>query len=338
MRKIWKYISPGLYGLLIYFTIRGINDTVDGGRFWERELALNTIEIITAILLGYLSWWLLYWLEARYLNQNTEVVTTRRVAKELLMVIGLSLVIVNLTVVPMAALTDDGLSLADAVQLNVIPMLYLLIISAIRRGNYYIRQYIDSKIRLERLEKDRIQSELDFLKGQFSPHFLFNGLNNIYFQMDQSVADAKESVEKLSELLRYQLYQSKTVPLSRESEFIGLYIEVHRLRKQANLRVNYQPSKSTTQVQPHLFLPLVENAFKYAEGTEPYIDITMQEAEGQVVFEVTNTCRAGQSPRAEGIGLKNLQRRLELLYPRHHRLQVTQSGDTFHVHLSFHTS
>ena len=98
-------------------------------------------------------------------------------------------------------------------------MLYFAIV----RGNQYLKNYVGQKIQLEKIANDQLQTELKFLKAQYHPHFLFNALNTIYFQMDDNVAEAKKTVEKFSELLSYQLYdQQQTVPISQEIDYLKI--------------------------------------------------------------------------------------------------------------------
>ncbi|MEL6538289.1 MAG: histidine kinase [Bacteroidota bacterium] len=337
MRRFWQYIFPGLYGLLIYLTIRVINDTLSGDwDYFGRPLWLNAVEVVGSTFFGYVLMRTMKRMEEVYFHRLGEEITLTRIALELLSVIGLTVASVHLTFIPLASMTDDGLSWADYAQINIIPSMYALMYFGVRRSNFYIRQYIASQRRLDQMEKDALQSELDFLKAQFSPHFLFNSLNNIYFQMAADVPAAQESVQQLSELLRYQLYQDQqqTVPLRKEGEFIRLYAQVHKKRRAEGLALRLELEESDTLVFPHLFLPLVENAFKYVEGESPFLEIGLAEADGAVHFRVRNSCRAGQAPRAEGIGLKNLHRRLDLLYPEQYTLVAQEVAGVFSAELT----
>ncbi|HAA11985.1 MAG TPA: hypothetical protein DCE41_09920 [Cytophagales bacterium] len=322
---------------MIYLTIRVINDTFDRNwYFFDRPFWLNSLEIVGSAFFGYFLAAILARMENVYFNRLGGEVTVSRIAKELFSVLGLTVASVHVTFIPLAAFTDDGLSWADYAQINIIPSLYALLFYGVRRSNFYIQQYVASKRRLDQLEKDKLQNELDFLKAQFSPHFLFNSLNNIYFQMNTDVPAAQASVQKLSELLRYQLYQDQqqTVPLRKESDFIRLYAQVHKQRRAEGLSLSLKLAESDTLIYPHLFLPLVENAFKYVEGATPFLEMTLTETDGSVDFCIRNSCRAGQMPRAEGIGLKNLKRRLDLLYPENHRLTAEEVEGVFTARLT----
>lgn len=337
MRLLWRKIFPALYGFMIYGTLRIVNDTMGKGfRFWERPFFINAIEFITVILVGYIFTYIIRLQERKYFIKDASEITLKRFSQELLRVILVALLIVNCTIIPMAAMTDDGLSLSDFVQINIIPTLYIVLYFAIRRGNFYVQEFVSSKLKLQKVENDRLNSELTFLKEQFSPHFLFNGLNNIYFQMDKSIPEAKKSVEKLSELLRYSLYQDqqKLVEISQEFDFINLYSEVHKVRKEDSLKVHINLEKMNGKIYPHLLIPLVENAFKYVEGQNPVIDMSCKSEGNSLIFEISNSKRNHETKTENtGIGIKNLKRRLELLYPNNHSLDIINEEKQFSAQL-----
>ncbi|MEP0985144.1 sensor histidine kinase [Ekhidna sp.] len=333
MKNLWTKIFPAFYGFIIYGTLRVVNDTMGKGfKFWERPLYINIIEFATVILVGYIFTYIIRVQERKYFSDDASELTLKRAGKELLNVIGIALLVVYCTIIPMAAVTDDGLSLSDLVQITIIPTLYIVLYFAIRRGNFYIQAFVQSKIKLQQIENDRLNTELNFLREQFSPHFLFNGLNNIYFQMDQSIPEAKKSVEKLSELLRYSLYQEQNqlVEIEKEMEFIQLYAEVHRNRRDKKLILDLNIDTIKGKIYPHLLITLVENAFKYIEGENPKIKIAANEVNDQLRFVVENTYRPVESnPSNAGIGINNLNRRLELLYPNEHKLKLKSYDKVF---------
>ena len=177
------------------------------------------------------------------------------------------------------------------------------------------------------LEKSRAEAELQNLKSQLNPHFLFNTLNNIYSLIAFSPERAQEAVHDLSRLLRYVLYDSSqpTVPLDRELNFINNYVELMRIRlpEQVSLTTRIEAQNPETPIAPLLFISLIENAFKH--GVSPvqpsFIDIDIHEEEARIVCSIRNSCFPKDNERdksGSGIGLHNLSRRLELLYPARH--------------------
>ena len=187
------------------------------------------------------------------------------------------------------------------------------------------------------IEKAGAEAELANLKNQVNPHFLFNTLNNIYSLIQIDPAQAQEAVHDLSGLLRYVLYESRnrTVPLSKECTFIKEYIKLMstRLSSGVSLEVSIPDCPSSTQVAPLLFIPLVENAFKHGvSGTEPsFIRISLAESPGCVEFLVENSCfpKDDTDRSGSGIGIANLKRRLEMIYPGKHSYEYGRVQSTY---------
>ncbi|MBS1660121.1 MAG: histidine kinase [Bacteroidetes bacterium] len=329
-----KYIFPALYGLIVYFTIRLLLDSVTGMRFWrDRPWQQNAFEIGYCIVTSYIFIAALNRL-FRFFDRRWPVndLSYKRVIRELLWLLALNLVFQNVLILPMAALTDDGAQWYDVVDINTIPLLYSLIYYGIARSSTFLKAYIDGKVQLEKITNDQLQTELKFLKAQYHPHFLFNALNTIYFQMDENVADAKKSVEKFSELLRYQLYdQQQTVAVSQELHYLQNFIQLQQTRSSERLQLDtwFDPALNGQQVYPLLFMPLVENAFKYVGGDyKLHISAALhdRDIEFKVVNNIPNTIPVKE---ARGIGLENLKRRLELLYPNRHQLAAALQGNEF---------
>jgi len=340
MKFFWKYIFPLFFGLLIYTTIRLVNDTNGGFKFWERPLVTNAIEIIAVVITSYIIQFMLSYFINRFNKNKNKLFTGKKILKEFTIVYTASAFLLNCTIVPMAALTDDGLQLNDFVIINVVPILYVLLYFAIARGNHYLKAFVDSKLQLEKITNDQLQTELKFLKAQYHPHFLFNALNTIYFQMDENVAAAKKSVEKFSELLRYQLYdQLQTVPIDQEIDYLKNFIELQQVRSSDKLKlhVNFDTTLNGQQVYPLLFLPLIENAFKYVGG-DYEIHIDGSNNVDNIKFKVENSIPLQPMPvKFGGIGLENLKRRLELLYPASHELLVRKEDSRFIAILTLNT-
>lgn len=329
-----KYLFPPLYGLVIYFTIRLINDTLFHSLFWDRSWKLNALEMFCSAMMGYILVVALHGLFRYFDRTLPAVVSYKLVLQELLLVFVVTELAVNAVMTPMAALTDDGLSWGDFAIINVIPVLYNLIYYAVMRSNKLLKVYIDSKVQLEKITNDHLQTELKFLKAQYHPHFLFNALNTIYFQMDDDVQAAKKSIEKFSALLRYQLYdQQQTVPLSQEIQYLANFIELQQVRTSDKLRLSiyFDPALNGQQVYPLLLLPLVENAFKYVGG-QYRIEIEGKLEGDSLLFTVSNSIPENipmPVKASSGIGLENLKRRLELLYPGKSVLTTVKEQDVF---------
>lgn len=194
------------------------------------------------------------------------------------------------------------------------------------------------------LEKEKIETELKFLKAQIHPHFLFNTLNNLYALTLQKSDKAPETVLKLSEMMDYMLYQSKNerVPISKEVALVRNYIDLELLRYGDRLSLDFDVAldDETTLISPLIFLSLVENAFKHgASGSieHPHIKIDLVLSEGELKLKVFNTRRIAPSGKRTGknggIGGANLKRQLELIYPKRYRIETEEHPDTYEVNL-----
>jgi LytS/YehU family sensor histidine kinase len=189
-------------------------------------------------------------------------------------------------------------------------------------------------------------SELALLRSQVNPHFLFNTLNNIYSLVCKKSPDAPEAIMKLSSIMRYMLYDTNTdvVLLEKEIEYLGSFIELQKLRIRhtdfVELRIEGEVGNKT--IAPMLLIPFVENAFKHGSktGPSPGIMIHLVVSPHQLLFEVTNHLKKnyiGSKDILGGIGLQNINRRLELLYPGKHSLESTQDNDLYRVKLLIQT-
>lgn len=189
------------------------------------------------------------------------------------------------------------------------------------------------------LERSRAEAELKNLKSQLNPHFLFNTLNNIYSLIAFSPERAQGAVHDLSRLLRYVLYESSQhlVPLTKELDFLHNYVELMRIRlpEEVDVKVDISSVENdNTLIAPLLFISLIENAFKhgvsYSKPSFIYIRLTTGEGD-KIKCSILNSYfpKDHQDKSGSGIGLVNLRKRLELLYPRQYALNSERTGDSF---------
>src|ERR1700744_3125077 len=341
MKFFQKYIFPAIYGLLVYFTIRLLHDTDVGEHFWRRHFYVNAVELTCTTIVGYISICLFDRLFMHYDKRSPILLSYRGVVRELSILIGLNLILVNVIFTPMNMLLRGDWPLwipwADLADINMIPTLYAIVYYGIARTGTYLKAYVDNKVQLEKVTNEHLETELKFLKAQYHPHFLFNALNTIYFQMDEDHDGAKRSIEKFSELLRYQLYdQQQQVPVAQEIEYLQSFIELQKIRSTDKLKLNVDFDKKLNGqlVYPLLFLPLVENAFKFIGG-DYEMEIGAKVEDGYIEFRIENSVpliKQGET-KAGGIGLENLKRRLDLLYPGKHTLKLEKEGNIFKAEL-----
>jgi len=189
----------------------------------------------------------------------------------------------------------------------------------------------------QQLRIEKQQAELNYLKSQTNPHFLFNTLNNIYSLSRDKSDLAPESILRLSKILRFMLYETsgKYISLEQELKIIGDYIALEKLRYDETLKVSFNYSVDNIQqpIPPLLLIPLVENAFKHGVSetrNQPFIDIFLIVEDKILQFFVKNSAEVStpEGNVKENIGLSNLRRQLELLYSEYH-LTVEQSDSVF---------
>lgn len=193
---------------------------------------------------------------------------------------------------------------------------------------------------LKVLKEQQLIAELTYLKAQLQPHFFFNTLNNIYSLALKQSKDTAPLVAKLAEMMRYILYQSesRTVLLKDEIAFISNYAEVENIRYRTGICISFDAQGIDEQsiISPLLLLPFIENAFKHGiqeEVEQGFVTIIICKNEDDLTMEVSNTI-AKTKQDIGGIGLVNVKKRLEILYPQKHKLQVQDDGNIYHVSLT----
>jgi len=192
----------------------------------------------------------------------------------------------------------------------------------------------------EEMEKARLNAELALLKNQISPHFFFNTLNNIYSLSKINPEDSRTAILKLSKMMRYLLYDSEDgdTKLSNELDLMTNYIDLMKLRLEKNydLRVKFPDEYEDFRIPPLLFIPFIENAFKHGVSFrgDSFIDIYLATSENTIIFRSLNSISgliAGTGLESSGIGLNNVRKRLDLLFPAKHDLQLNKTESTYEV-------
>ena len=199
----------------------------------------------------------------------------------------------------------------------------------------------DQKVKKEE-ENERLKSELSFLRSQISPHFMFNVLNSIVSLSRRKPEMVEPVVIKLSELMRYMIYETSDSKVSIDKEFSYLesYIELQRLRFGDDIKIDFKHKLSSipSSIEPMLLIPFVENAFKHGVGMvkDPSIEIELNDDKKSLFFSVINKVSKQNSEikdESSGIGLANVRRRLELLYPNQHELDIVEKENSYLIEL-----
>lgn len=204
---------------------------------------------------------------------------------------------------------------------------------------YFVRSARQDE-QVQRLKEEQLMSELNYLKAQLHPHFFFNTLNNIYSLALKQSPDTAPVVAKLADMMQYILYEADqtVVPLSRDIAFLSNYVQVEQIRYNSSATISFdiQLDGKETYIQPLLLLPFIENAFKHGleeETDEGFIRIVICRDEEELILEVANS-KPSTLQLNKGMGLKNVYKRLNLLYPGRHRLAVTENETFYQVNLT----
>jgi len=205
--------------------------------------------------------------------------------------------------------------------------------------NWYANKHLQQE-----LEKERSSAELAFLRSQLNPHFLFNTLNDIYSLTYQKSEKAPEALLKLSELLRYMLREGNEnfVSLTQEIQYLESLGELQKISSKGNAFINFKAEGAINEqkVASLLFVSFIENAFKHGVLTDSFnpVNISLAAEAGKVRFSIRNKINDSQKDNTGGIGLSNVRRRLELLYPGKHQLEILKADEFYQVNLSLQTN
>lgn len=216
----------------------------------------------------------------------------------------------------------------------------ILLVLGFSTGMGILQRLKQKEIKHKEIEKARLDTELAFLKNQISPHFFFNSLNNIYALIAIDGPQAQQAVEKLSGLMRYLIYESDTkmISLQREFEFTQNYIDLmqQRLTSKVKLDVNIMSDVPDVKIPPLIFIPFIENAFKHGVSyrEESHITIRLKTEKDSIVFECRNSI-AQQTERDSipegGVGIRNIRKRLDLIYGEAAELNIKTESSTYSV-------
>jgi len=201
---------------------------------------------------------------------------------------------------------------------------------------------------VEKIETEKTLTELNFLKAQFNPHFLFNSINSIYSHIDKNNPHARNMLLTFSEMLRYQLYECNTekISMDKEIKYIRNYITLQQSRKEESLIVKFDmdPTIRSFKIVPLLFIAFIENCFKYVsdnDETENKVEISFKRMDDTLVFRAFNTKEIRNNIPIDhkgGIGIANVRRRLELQYPDKYDLCIAEQDQTHEVILKLQLS
>jgi hypothetical protein len=226
----------------------------------------------------------------------------------------------------------------DILYSNLILNIPILLIAYVY---FFLNYLIKTERNRNKLREEKLQMELDFLKSQVNPHFVFNTLNNLYgtarLNRDEKTANG---IARLSSLLRYMLYETNAdmIPLAKEIDYLKSFIELQKMRfteeDDISIEFNLKGNPDNIRIAPILLVPILENAFKFGISLKEhsYIHILLEVSDNSLRFFVENSNfnkLSKQKENSGGLGLKNLKRRLELIYPESHKIRLEEKKENY---------
>ena len=219
----------------------------------------------------------------------------------------------------------------------------VLPVMTILSGGKFAWDSLQKQMQIDDLQSAVQESELQFLRSQVNPHFLFNNLNNLYSYALEGSSKTPEIILELSGVLRYMLYESKErfVPLKKELEQLGNFIRLYKMQIEERGKVNFETKgiQSGYRIAPLILIVFIENAFKHSQSgqaSDIEISISLEMKNSTLIFQCLNNYEAneGLDSVAKGIGLANVKKRLQLLYPKKHELNIEEDGKMYKVDLT----
>ena len=327
-----EWLLPLLVAVFVFICIRFAEDLPKGSNYWQgKTMKFVFIDFGGVIVICYfLSYVLDRWLA---LNMRKHLGPWLEYG---LLVIGVFLLCLAEMYVTWS-MNDRMYDLADIAVPTTVGVLFVSLFYGYKRGKYIKQENDQLRVTQEQMKEEQLQTELKLLRAQFHPHFLFNVLNTVYFQIDENNPEPRHTVELLSDLLRYQIYnEGNPVDINSEVDYLQKYMSLWKMRCSDKLKLTFDIDKEvlTRKVQPMLFLPLVENAFKYNGGAYS-INILLTQQDGNIIFRIENSTPVViPVKKKSGVGLENLRRRLSILYPNKHRLITEQRENSFFAELT----
>ena len=314
-------IRKEVWGVLIVVGLLCLTGAIESNSGHEEITGIFIMLLIFVLIFSYLNF------RNHYVRkQRVRTIDERIILKRVYWSLGIGMGIVLLVL----AIYDQEPLVNILAFFYFIGLFYLLIRWVIRQTKSIIK-----------LKDEKAKTELLHLQSQINPHFFFNTLNNLYGLIEKDTKKAKNMVLNLSDMMRYSIYEGQLdwVTLEKEVEYLKNYIELHkaRYRKKTEVQFNHHVQKEGRKVMPLLFIILLENAFKH--GVEnlrenAYVHINLIAGEDEIHFGIENNFDSNGHSKEQGIGLKNLKRRLELVYPQRHLLSYSALDNVYKAQLT----
>ena len=321
------YISFIAYQIIFWQRERGYD--------WNRALTFASIQLAFTLTIAYLNY---FFILPRFLSHKSIL----RYLVEFL--IPFAIVIISRIYIQRFIMTADSPraeyynSAMFAVQVTAITLFIVIFVGMLR----FAVDWFELEAKKKEMQNEKLMAELNFLKAQINPHFLFNTLNNLYYLAYSKSENTTEVIAKLSQMMRYMIYDSNhpKVLLTKEIEYMQSYISLEKMRlsNQVPIEFNIKGNTENLWIAPLIFITFLENAFKHgviSNNPDAWVKISISLDGKECVYTVENSKPAVKSGgEKSGIGLQNVKRRLELSYPGQHNLTIEDKPNVYFVRLN----
>ena len=336
-QKIKMYVCYWLGYILLFSLIQGL-PTADFWRALSNECYSVLPKILFVLLIVEVAMPILFFKKKRTLFIFTYLFSILFFAFIQRLIDNYIIIAYNLT-----EWKSEPLLSAPVYLYNVIKLQFVVTIPLAIKLVYYLAE---EKNRVQTILSEKLQAELFSLRNQFHPHFLFNVLNSLYSKILSKSDDSADIVLKISDFLRYSVYEvnTKYIPLEKEIEYLKNYISLQQLRFDKRLELSFSTNgiMENQVIEPFLILPFIENSFKYClddANSKAWITISITASKEWLVIKIENSLptdflknKKTEKPYS-GVRFTNVKRRLELLYPNQHILTIKNEVDSFFVSL-----
>ncbi len=322
------YLSFFLYQISSYRRGRELD--------WERVLTIAAFQIAFASLISYINYFIFL---PRFLKHRNAWIYLLEFLIPFAIIMFIRLMVERYWIDGFTG-TEEYLYRTRFVVQVITTNLFIVIFVAML---HFAVEWLEFETKKKEVENEKLTAELNFLKAQINPHFLFNTLNNLYYLAYSKSENTTEVIAKLSQMMRYMIYDSNhpKVLLSKEIEYMQSYIGLERLRLNDLIPIKFEVSGNTENVwiTPLIFITFLENAFKHGvsnSNPKAWVNISIALRDKECIYSVENSKTSDQKDVSEksGIGLKNVKRRLELSYPGQYKLETKETRDTYLVQLN----
>ena len=303
---------------------------------WERVITIASIQVVFALLSSYINY---FFFLPRFLKRKNVWLYLAEFALPFALIMFLRITFERYWIDGFTGTEEYLYSTRFLVQV-VTTNLFIVIFVAMLR---FAVEWLEFEATKKEVENEKLTAELNFLKAQINPHFLFNTLNNLYYLAYSKSENTTEVIAKLSQMMRYMIYDSNhpKVLLSKEIEYMQSYISLERLRLNDQIPIKFDISGNTENIwiTPLIFITFLENAFKHGvsnNNPNAWVNIMIQLKGNECIYTVKNSKLQGAGTQTEksGIGLQNVHRRLALSYPEQYKIKMEDTSEVYCVQLN----